>query len=554
MADEHIPNVDHTRSEPTLGGSSKARNRADSTARETHEGGNLSHERRDERQHVRIDAPFQVKLDDGRTLPGNDLSLGGFSIHSDQPFESGKVASMSLLIMAGAAELIVPVTARALRNQPERKGNSQETAFEIVKIDQRHRELLRRIIRSHLSGRYAAIEDLVEKEDPQTPRKRRSRAVAAQPAAKRKKPWGRYTLLLLAGLTLVAVAAATAYRNFMLIEPSFAAVTAPRIDIRAPGPGILEEHNLQAGDRVERDQKLTEVNNSDLQTQLILAKASYTYNQQLIENMKESIAAPGDQEVIMPESVTPSGGEPSSYESVSPAVAKARIEQFETARDFESSRIDALEARVAANTIYSPCDCQVAWALSSAGGTWINESERIMTLLRTGPNDIMAEALVHMSDIARIEPHQKAYIALPNASEPIEATVRTIALDVESQPRAGFPKWVRQQQNVASVLLVPEEPLPASAVGVPVDVRFSEVPLVDATAEWVWQGGRAVVQQAEDLISAVFTSQDEAAATAAKPAPEAAEELPAKATEEPVIDTETDKAETTVAVADSATT
>ncbi|TDX32958.1 HlyD family secretion protein [Modicisalibacter xianhensis] len=501
MADEHIPNVDN-RNEPTLGNSRNTRSQP-GTGSSNGVGGQLNHERRDERRHVRIDAPFQVKLEDGRSLPGHDLSLGGFSIHSDKPFEEGRVASMSLLLMAGSAELIVPVTARALRNQSERKGNSHEIAFEIVKIDQRHRELLRRVIRSHLSGRYAAIEDLIEREDPQTPRKRNTRAAAAQ-TSKTKKPWGRYSLLILAGLTLVAVAAATAYRNFMLIEPSFAAVTAPRVDIRAPGPGILAEHDLQAGDKVKRDQKLTEVNNSDLQTQLILAKASYTYNQQLIENMREAIEAPGDSNVTMPESTSPSGGEPSSYESVSPEVARARIEQFETARDFESSRIDALEARVAANTIYSPCDCQVAWALSSAGGTWINESERIMTLLRTGPNDVMAEALVHMSDIARIEPHQKAYIALPNASEPIEATVRTIALDVESQPRAGFPKWVRQQQNVASVLLVPEEPLPASAVGVPVDVRFSEVPLVDATAEWVWQGGRAIYQQATDLIEAVL--------------------------------------------------
>ncbi|WP_446914738.1 hypothetical protein, partial [Klebsiella pneumoniae] len=85
---------------------------------------------------------------------------------------------------------------------------------------------------------------------------------------------------------------------------------------------------------------------------------------------------------------------------------------------------------------------------------------------------------VHMSDIDNIEPHQLAYIALPNASEPIAARVRTVSLDVERQPRAGFPKWVRQQQNVASVLLVPEEPLPATAVGLPVDVRFSEAPVL----------------------------------------------------------------------------
>ncbi|SHE29253.1 HlyD family secretion protein [Modicisalibacter ilicicola DSM 19980] len=505
MADEHITNDDHKRSEPTIGSSRPSRDTDDAgNQRQEHEErsareGQLSHERRDERQHVRVHAPFQVRFEDGHTLPGEDLSLGGFSIHTDRPVEPDQVVQVSLLLMAGSAELIVPVTARALRSHAERQGKSHETAFEITKIDQRHRELLRRIIRSHLSGRYAAVEDLIEREDPQTPRKR-DQSAAPRPAPQRKKPKGRYALLILAGVTLLAVIAATAYRNFMLIEPSFAAVTAPRIDIRAPGPGILAEHGLKAGDKVDRDQKLTTVINSQLQTDLILAKASHTYNQQLIKNMQEAIE--GNSDVLMSDSTTPSGGEPSSYETVSPEIAQARIEQFETARDYESSRIDALEAQMAANTIYSPCDCQVAWALSSAGGVYINESERIMTLLQTGENDIMAEALVHMSDIARIQPHQKAYIALPNASEPIEATVRTVALDVESQPRAGFPKWVRQQQNVASVLLVPEEPLPASAVGIPVDVRFSEAPVIDNAVEWIWQGGRAVVQQTMRLFGA----------------------------------------------------
>ncbi|MGC3872616.1 HlyD family efflux transporter periplasmic adaptor subunit [Halomonas sp. GXIMD04776] len=506
MADKHSSNDDHKRNEPTIGAPREAQRDSESEARRPHfreekrspreesraREGQLTHERRDERQHVRVHAPFQVQFEDGHTLPGEDLSLGGFSIHNDRPIEPEQVLRVSLLLMAGSAELIVPVTARVLRNHSERQGSSHATAFEITQIDQRHRELLRRIIRSHLSGRYAAVEDLIESEDPQTPRKR-NQAAAAQPAPQSKKPKGRYALLAVAGGILLAVIAATAYRNFMLIEPSFAAVTAPRIDIRAPGPGILAEHGLKAGDQVKRDQKLTTVINSSLQTDLILAKASHTYNQQLIKNMQEAID--GNNDVLMADSATPSGGEPSSYESVSPEIAQARIEQFETARDYESSRIDALEAQMSANTIYSPCDCQVAWALSGAGGVYINESERIMTLIQTSDNDVMAEALVHMSDIARIQPHQKAYIALPNASEPIEATVRTVALDVESQPRAGFPKWVRQQQNVASVLLVPKEPLPASAVGTPVDVRFSEAPVIDSAVEWIWQGGRAVVQQ-----------------------------------------------------------
>lgn len=507
---------DPGRTEPTLEGPAGQESRYASeptggSGRDTAE--QLNHERRDERRHVRVDVPFEVRFANGSTLLGHDLSLGGFSVYSDEPMQADQVVSVSLLLVAGAAELIVPADAKVLRDQGEKGGKQHEVAFEITRIERRHRELLRRVIRAYLSGNHASVENLVSSEDPQTPRKRKT-ATATRQETKQRKPWGRYAALLLAAVTLIAVAAATAYRNFMLIEPDFAAVTAPRIDIRAPGSGILAQHDFQAGDKVKRDEQLVRVKDSELKTELILAKASLNYDNQLIKNLQDRIDSPGTDEVYIPSGDSgASGGSPSNFESVPTEVARVRINQFETARDYQSSRIDALQARMSKNTIYSPCNCLVAWARSSAGGTFINQSERIMTLIQTGENDVMVEALVHMDDIDRIQPHQTAYIALPNASEPIRAQVRTVSLDVERQPRAGFPKWVRQQQNVASVLLVPEKPLPASAVGVPVDVRFSEAPVVDATAEWVWQGGRAVVQEFEDLFAAITGNEgdDEAA-------------------------------------------
>ncbi|EKV30785.1 hypothetical protein C882_4122 [Caenispirillum salinarum AK4] len=457
----------------------------------------IGHERRDERHFIRVPVPFSVEFaKDNRVLRGGDLSLGGFSVHGENAPEAGTVAEVSLLIAAGPAQLIVPATARAIRTRSRNGG--EETAFEITDIDQRHREVLRRVIRTYLSGRYAALEDMVDDEDPQTPRKR-SAAAAAQAAEKhdrRPKPWGRYLALGAAAAALLAVVGATAYRNFMLIEPDFAAVTAPRVDIRAPGSGVLAEHNLEAGDRVNRDELLVRVVNSDLRTDLMLARAAYRYNERLIENVQERLNQPQVEQVSMAETAAPPEDGPVKYSLVDAEIARARIDEFQTARDFEVSKIAALEARMAANDVYSPCNCLVAWARSAAGGSYIDQSERIITLIETGDDDLLVEALVHMSQIDRIEPHQRAFVALPNASEPIEARVHAVSLDVERQPRAGFPKWVRQQQNVASVLLVPEQPLPASAVGVPVDVRFSEAPVLDEAAEWVWQGGRAAIQTA----------------------------------------------------------
>ncbi|WP_111413803.1 alginate biosynthesis protein Alg44 [Billgrantia lactosivorans] len=507
MADNFF-NDDSKRHEPTLGGdrarrqpgaSAESRD-ADQDSVRLSQGDRLQHERRDERGYIRVTLPFRVELDDSDTeLHGNDVSLGGFSARSTRGFHPGERISASLLVMAGATELIVPLEAECLRSTPADDGKGYDNSFEITEIEPQHRELLRQIIRSALSGRTPNVEGLLAGEDPQTPRKRQ--ASKPFPPARPPKPMSRYILLFVAIGLLVLVGAATAYRNFMLIEPNFAAVTAPRIDIRAPGPGILGEHELIAGDRVERDQLLTNVVNSELESDLILAEAALDYNNRLIENLREELEG-GSQEVSLANSAQPASGDTMTFESVSPEIAQARIDQFETVRDYEDSRIAALEARQSSNDIYSPCDCLVAWALSSADGVYINESERIMTLIRTDEDDVLVEALVHMEDISRIEPNQQAYVTLANANQPIRARVRNVSLDVERQPRAGFPSWVRQQQNVASVLLVPEEPLPAESVGQPVDVRFTEAPLLGAASERIWQGVRSVIQFGDDIYRA----------------------------------------------------
>jgi len=504
MKDDHV-NGAHKRYEPTLDNNQQGtKNDASPTSESVNQenarlnqGNPLQHERRDERGYVRVAIPFRVTLADSDTeLDGNDVSLGGFSAHSERAFDPGERISASLIMAAGNFDVIVAVNAECLDAVPSAHGNGYDVRFKITEIDPQHHESMRQIIRSGLSGRSPNIEGQMASEDPQTPRKRHSNK--ATPPTRPPKPIGRYILLFLAIGLLVLVGAATAYRNFILIEPDFAAVTAPRIDIRAPSPGILGEHDFTPGDQVERDQLLTHVINSDLESDLILAEAAINYNNQLIGNLRDYLE--GDtEEVSLANSAQPDSGDTITFETVSPEIAEARIEQFEEVRDYENSRIAALEELKASNEIYSPCDCRVAWALSSADGVYIDESERIMTLVRTDEGDVMVEALVHMDDISRIEPNQQAYVTLANDTQPIRAQVRNVALDVEPQPRAGFPSWVRQQQNVASVLLIPEEPLPPGSVGQPVDVRFSETPLLSATSEKIWQGVNWIIQSSKDL-------------------------------------------------------
>lgn len=218
--------------------------------------------------------------------------------------------------------MTVPVTAECRHCTAGERGHT--AGFEFTDISPGHQELLRRLIRASLSGREMDLEGLMAGEDPQTPRKRGG-AGQPQPAQRPPKPLGRYVALFMAIGVLGLVAAATAYRNFMLIEPNFAAVTAPRIDIRAPGPGILQAHDLKAGDRVERDAKLTSVKNVDLESDLILAQAAQSYNSQLIENLQNNIDG-GANQVSLANSAKPANGESVSFETVSPEIARARID------------------------------------------------------------------------------------------------------------------------------------------------------------------------------------------------------------------------------------
>src|SRR3546814_16219424 len=90
-------------------------------------------------------------------------------------------------------------------------------------------------------------------------------------------------------LFLVIVAAL--YERLFVIEPDFAAVTAPEIRIYAPTDGELAPHEFDPGDMVKRDQVLVEVNDPEAEAQLVLAEATPNNNARLLENLRDSLAA-----------------------------------------------------------------------------------------------------------------------------------------------------------------------------------------------------------------------------------------------------------------------
>jgi multidrug efflux pump subunit AcrA (membrane-fusion protein) len=218
---------------------------------------------------------------------------------------------------------------------------------------------------------------------------------------------------------------------------------------------------------VRRDQLLAEIRDRDLEIELELARARLAEGQRALE----SAGSPADSYFGAPPWPTP----------LQSALAGAeRAAELEATIALERARLTALEHRLASNRLYASCACTVFWAAPE--GDWVQKGDRLFTLVRTGPSDLLVEALVPLRAVAGIRQHDTGFIELPHSGELIEARVALIALDSERQPRAGFPRWAQEDQNLASVLLRPSRALPRDMIGDPVHVIFSRAPEVTQLA------------------------------------------------------------------------
>src|SRR3546814_9217688 len=147
-------------------------------------------------------------------------------------------------------------------------------------------------------------------------------------------------------LFLVIVAAL--YERLFVIEPDFAAVTAPEIRIYAPTDGELAPHEFDPGDMVKRDQVLVEVNDPEAEAQLVLAEATLNYNARMLENLRESLAAGGSATILTGGT---GDGEAPVLSKLSPLELRARIKELESTYGFAKAKLRALEARPAAGTV-----------------------------------------------------------------------------------------------------------------------------------------------------------------------------------------------------------
>lgn len=441
--------------EPSLSGPSAARD-----DRDRKDGAELRNEPRNERMHVRVELPFRVNLE-GRRYGGQDISVSGLSTQKRPDMEVGASTDAEIDIRCNGFRTVIPASLRFCGERGNKGGR-----FEITGIGEAELSILRRLIRAHLAGTHLTIEQLTAQEDPQTVRDRVKRSV---------RPPNPTPSLIRFGGTLAAVAVlllvigAALYERLFVIEPEFAAVTAPEIRIYAPTDGELEAHEFDPGDVVTRDQPLVQIKDQEAEAQLALARATLAYNERMLENLRSNLEGGGGGTIV---SGGATDGSAPVLAELTPLELRARIKEFETTYGFAKAKVRALEARTVAGSVYTPCDCIVHSIRSGAGGYWVEKGALVAQLIKSGPEDLAVEALVHLGQIGNIEPNERAEVVMPTTGETLSARVTSIQLESQNIERAGFPEWARQDMSHGSVILAMEDPLPPGLVGHPVEVRF----------------------------------------------------------------------------------
>ena len=418
----------------------------------------LAPELRSERQFVRVKLPMEVEHR-GTVYRGFDVSLGGFSVVGNPAVDDDVAEDFVIRLLFRGYALTVSV--RAIPVRQVEQGNL--SGFRIVEIEDDQLEALRKILRAYLSGQLVTLEGLLVAADSQT-----TRSAQAAAAAERRRLSGRalwrqrawYGAITAATLALLMVLAASLFERLAVVEAGFAAVSAPKLEIRAPADGEVGAHRLRPGDRVRRDQLLAEVRDRDLEHELELVRAR-------VAGAQRFLGRPGSSTGQLAAAPWP---------TLLPGVLAdaERRSELEATLGVEQARLTALEHRLESNRLYAPCDCMLFW--SAPAGDWVKKGDRLFTLVGTGPSDLLVEALVPLRAVSRIRLHDMAFIELPQTGELIEARVALIALEAERHSRAGFPHWAREDRSVASILLSPSRALPSDMIGVPVGVVFSRAP------------------------------------------------------------------------------
>ncbi len=435
--------------------------------------GGVTSERRDERRYVRVRLPFEVTTEYG-TFAGYDLSVNGCAISGWLPDGVAEPVSVEATVPFRGFRLQLPFTA-TIQHRSTLDGE-KVTGLEIVTMADQERDLLSRLVTAQLSGRLVSFDGLLSPTDGQVARRSKTSPAAASPGSgRRKRRTGR--LLGIAALMLGAttVAAAAVYDSVFVIESPFAATTAARIDVNAPGKGRFTGVELRPGDVVRRDQEIGRVSNADLKAELSLAQATLRYNEQLLTTLNTAVEEGRVEAGSTIDAALSRSDEDGGMSVVDMLSIEKRLEQLDAQTNLQRAKVSALETRQSENVLYSPCDCIVHWAHGGAGEAWVEPGDKVYSLVPRDAGELLVEAQIPMDAVPRLTRSQRANIYSPNTGQNVWGRIVDLSVEGSRRPRAGFPRWVRQDLSKATLLIAPEQPLSGIGVGTPVDVSFSDI-------------------------------------------------------------------------------
>ncbi|WP_028792914.1 alginate biosynthesis protein Alg44 [Thalassobaculum salexigens] len=435
--------------------------------------GNITGERRDERRQVRVRLPFEVSTEHG-TFEGRDLSVNGCAVSGWLPQDAAEPLAVEATVPFKGFRLQLPFTA-TIHHRSTVDGE-QVTGLEIVTMDDRERALLSRLITAQLSGRLMSFDGLLSPADGQMARKSKTTAGGASDGSQKGgRRFGRLFGIGLLMLGATAVAAAAIYDSVFVIESPFAATTAARIDVNAPGKGRFTGVELRPGDRVERDQEIGRVSNADLKADLSLAQATLRYNEQLLSTLNTAVDEGRVDAGSTIDAALSRSSQDGGMNVVDLLSIEKRLEQLDAQTNLQRAKVSALETRQSENVLYSPCDCIVHWAHGGAGEAWVEPGDKVYSLVPRGAGELLVEAQIPMDAVPRLTRSQRANIYSPNTGQNVWGRIVDLSVEGSRRPRAGFPRWVRQDLSKATLLIAPEDPLRGIGVGTPVEVSFSDI-------------------------------------------------------------------------------